>query len=188
MRLSDLMYSLATGSKRRRALLTPVGLVVFVSLLFLVVFGSLLTDRALGLPRLLPGALGWVVGVPLIAAGLMLWSWCILLFRGARGTPVPFNPPRELVVVGPYAWVRNPMLTGVFACLFGLGFLLHSLSMVFVWMPVFVLFNAIELKLVEEPELERRFGDSYSEYRRRVPMFVPRAPGVSRKDGPPKKR
>jgi protein-S-isoprenylcysteine O-methyltransferase Ste14 len=31
------------------------------------------------------------------------------------------NPPRELVVAGPYGWVRNPMLTGVFATLFGLG-------------------------------------------------------------------
>ncbi len=125
-----MFYSVATGSARRRALLTPVGLVVFTGMLLLVVFGSLLTDRALGLPRLLPGVLGSIVGVPLLAAGLMLWAWCVVLFRRARGTPVPFNPPRELVVVGPYAWVRNPMLTGVFACLFGLGFLLHSLSLV----------------------------------------------------------
>jgi len=66
------------------------------------------------------------------------------------------------------------MLTGVFAFLFGIGFLLHSVSMVFVWTPVFVIFNVLELKLVEEPELERRFGESYIEYRRRVPMFVPK--------------
>lgn len=184
MKPVDVFYSVTTGPERRRALLTPVGLVIFAGLLLLVVLGSLLTDRALGLPRLLPGALGLVVGVPLLAAGLMLWAWCVVLFRRAKGTPVPFNPPRELVVVGPYAWVRNPMLTGVFACLFGFGFLLHSLSMVFVWTPVFLVLNAIELKLVEEPELERRLGASYSEYRRRVPMFVPKAPRIARK-GPP---
>jgi protein-S-isoprenylcysteine O-methyltransferase Ste14 len=63
--------------------------------------------------------------------------------------------------------------------LFGLGFLLHSVSLVFVWAPVFVVVNLIELRLVEEPELERRFGKSYREYRRRVPMFVPRMPGGS---------
>lgn len=188
MSLVNLFHSVATGPERRRALLTPVGFAVFSGTLVLVVFGGLLTDRALGLPRMLPGALGSVVGVPLLAAGLMLCAWCVRLFRRARGTPVPFNPPRELVVVGPYAWVRNPMLTGVFACLFGLGFLLHSLSMVFVWTPLFVLANAIELKLVEEPELQRRFGASYGEYRRRVPMFVPRAPGVSRKEASPSKR
>lgn len=188
MRPSDVFYSVATGPARRRALLTSVGLVVFTSLLLLVVFGSLLTDRALGLPRLLPGALGWVVGVPLLAAGGFLWGWCVVLFWRAKGTPIPFNPPRELVAAGPYAWVRNPMLTGVFVCLFGVGFLLHSLSMVFVWTPVFALANAIELKLVEEPELERRLGAGYSEYRRRVPMFVPRVRGVSRKDVSPHKR
>ena len=174
MKPSDVFYSVATGPERRRRLLTPVGLVVFSGLLLLVVFGSLRTDRALGLPPLLPGAVGTAVGAPLLAVGLMLWAWCILLFRRGKGTPVPFNPPRELVVVGPYAWVRNPMLTAVFACLFGLGFFLHSLSMVLVWTPVFILANAIELKLVEEPELERRFGASYGDYRRRVPMFVPR--------------
>ena len=65
------------------------------------------------------------------------------------------------------------MMTGVFAFMFGIGFLLHSVSMVCVWLPVFVVLNVLELKMVEEPELERRFGESYIEYRRRVPMFVP---------------
>ncbi len=181
MRPVDVFYSVATGPEHRRTLLTPVGAVVFIALLLLVVFVSLLTDRALGLPRLLPGTLGWVVGVPLLAAGGFLWGWCVVLFWRAKGTPIPFNPPRELVVAGPYAWVRNPMLTGVFACLFGVGFFLHSVSMVVLWTPLFVVANAIELKLVEEPELERRIGATYSEYRQRVPMFVPRMPGVRRR-------
>jgi protein-S-isoprenylcysteine O-methyltransferase Ste14 len=180
VRPADLFYKVATGSERRRALLTPVGLAVFFGLLFLIVFGSLQTDAALNLPGLLPGTAGLAIAAPLLAAGLVLWAWCVVWFRRAKGTPVPFNPPRELVAVGPYAWVRNPMLTGVFACLFGLGFLLHSVSMVFLWTPVFVVANVIELKLIEEPELERRFGESYREYRRRVPMFVPRKPGVGR--------
>jgi protein-S-isoprenylcysteine O-methyltransferase Ste14 len=113
----------------------------------------------------------------LVAAGLPLWAWCILVFRRARGTPVPFNPPRELVVVGPYAWTRNPMATGVFLFVFGLGFLLHSLSMVCVWAPLAFALHAIEVRRVEEPELELRFGESYRDYRRRVPMFVPRPAG-----------
>jgi protein-S-isoprenylcysteine O-methyltransferase Ste14 len=140
-------------------------------------------DRSLGLPRLLPGAPGSVIGIAFLAAGLVLWGWCVAWFRraGGGGTPVPFNPPHELVTVGPYAWVRNPMLTGVFSFIFGLGFLLNSVSMVFIWTPVFVVVNVIELKLVEEPELERRFGTSYREYKRRVPMFVPRPPGVAGK-------
>ena len=77
--------------------------------------------------------------------------------------------------------MRNPMATGVFASLFGVGFVFHSLSMVCVWTPVAFVLHAIALKRVEEPELELRFGPSYGEYRRRVPMFVPRAPGRSEK-------
>ena len=181
MSLVDLFYSITTGPARRRTLMTPIGLLVFASILVLLVFGSLYMDGALSLPRLLPGFLSSGIGGVLLLAGVVLWAWCVVWFMRARGTPVPFNPPRELVTVGPYAWSRNPMLTGVFSCLFGLGFLLHSVSMVVVWTPVFVLLNVIELKVVEEPELERRFGTSYREYKRRVPMFVPRVLGMIRK-------
>jgi len=181
MSLVDLFYSIATGPARRRTLMTPIGLLVFASILLLLVFGSLYMDRALSLPRLLPGVLGSAIGGVLLLGGVVLWAWCVVWFMRARGTPVPFNPPRELVAVGPYAWSRNPMLTGVFTCLFGLGFCLHSVSMVVVWTPVFVLLNVIELKMVEEPELERRFGTSYREYKRRVPMFVPRVAAVIKK-------
>ncbi len=174
MRIVDLFYSIATGSKRLRLLLTPVGLVVFFGMLFLVVFGSIYMDRVLGFPKLLPGAIGTLIGMILLILGLVVWVWCVVWFLKAKGTPVPFNPPRELVTEGPYAWSRNPMLTGVFAFLFGIGFLLHSVTMVFVWTPVFIIFNILELKLVEEPELERRFGENYLEYKQSVPMFVPR--------------
>ena len=180
MRLDDLFYSVTTGSKRLRILLTPVGFVVFAGMLLLVIFGGLYMDRTLGLPELFSGIPGRVIGLIFLAAGVMLLAWCVVWFAKARGTPVPFNPPRELVVVGPYAWSRNPMLAGVFACVFGLGFLLHSVSMVFICTPMFVLFNLLELKTVEEPELERRFGESYVAYKRRVPMFVPRVSGVSK--------
>jgi protein-S-isoprenylcysteine O-methyltransferase Ste14 len=183
MSLVKLLCSVTTGSKRRRALLTPVGLIVFLVLLLFFVVGSARLDRALSLPRLLPGALGSAIGVALLGVGLVLWVWCVAWFRraGGGGTPVPFNPPHQLVTEGPYAWARNPMLSGVFACMFGLGFLLHSVSMVIVWTPAFVVVNVIELKLVEEPELERRFGASYRDYRRRTPMFVPRPLGIGRK-------
>lgn len=54
------------------------------------------------------------------------------------------------------------------------GLLLHPVSIVFRWTPLYILMHLIELKKAEEPELERRFGAAYQEYRCRVPMFVPR--------------
>lgn len=153
--------------------MTPVGLAVFTGLLLLVVYAGLSTDRALGFSPLLSGRAVSLIGWILVCAGLALWIWCIVCFRRAHGTPVPFNPPREVVTGGPYAFSRNPMLTGVFVFLSGLGILLHSFSMVIVWTPVFIVLNVIAVKFVEEPELERRLGKSYTEYRRRVPMFIP---------------
>ncbi len=103
--------------------------------------------------------------------GLTLWS--VLRFTKMKGTSVPFNPPPKLVTAGPYAYVRNPMLTGVSVLLFGLGILLNSVSLAFIFTPLFILLNVLELKAVEEPELEKRLGKEYLEYRKRVPMFIP---------------
>jgi protein-S-isoprenylcysteine O-methyltransferase Ste14 len=174
MGLADLFHSIATGPKRRRELLTPVGLLIFGSTLAAVIVGGLYTDRWLGLPALLPGLPGAVVGAPILAAGALLCGWCVARFVRARGTPIPLNPPEELIASGPYAWVRNPMVTGVFGVLFGIGLLLHSIGIALIWTPAYVLVHLIELKRVEEPELERRFGTAYTEYKKRVPMFIPR--------------
>lgn len=102
----------------------------------------------------------------------MLWS--ILHFIRVKGTPVPFNPPPKLVTTGPYSYIRNPMLSGVFILMFGLGILYRSISMFFIFTPLFILFNFLELKAIEEPELENRLGKDYSKYKKRVPMFFPR--------------
>lgn len=172
-RIVDLLYSVTTGPAHRRRLLTPVGLAIALTLMALVVLASFLTDDILELPAPLPGALGVSIGAVLLAGGLALWGWSIILFKG-KG--VPFNPPRELVLVGPYAWVRNPMLLGILAAFVGLGLLLHSFSMVFIWTPAFIILNLVEIKFIEEPELERRLGDPYRQYIERVPMLIPKRP------------
>ena len=94
-------------------------------------------------------------------------------FLKAKGTPVPFNPPPQLVTSGPYAYSRNPMLTGVFALLFGIGIFFGSFSLLFVFTPLFIFVNYWELKAIEEPELVKRLGQEYIEYRKMTPMFFP---------------
>ncbi len=66
------------------------------------------------------------------------------------------------------------MLTGIFMLLFGIGLSLASISLVFLFLPLFVLANAWELKEIEEPELLRRLGDDYKAYKQQTPMFIPR--------------
>ena len=65
------------------------------------------------------------------------------------------------------------MLTGVFLLLFGIGLGLNSISLVLVFTPLYVMANVWELKYIEEPELVRRLGTEYIEYRRKTPMFIP---------------
>ena len=169
----DLLYRVATGTRRVRTVLTPVGLVVFGVFTALFVAAALLVDRLFGLPGLLPEGARPAVSVPLITIGIAVTAWSGIHFLRVRGTPVPFNPPPELVDTGPYRYARNPMVTGVFLLLFGIGFAVNSISMVCIFTPLYVLAHAWELKEIEEPELERRLGERYVEYRDRTPMFIP---------------
>jgi protein-S-isoprenylcysteine O-methyltransferase Ste14 len=131
-------------------------------------------DATLGVGPLFPPAVRLIVGLPLAVAGALLSSWCIVVFASASGTPVPFSPPRQLVVRGPYMHTRNPMVTGLLASLLGVGLLMGSPSLVLGLTPLATIGAVAELKLVEEPELKRRLGAGYDDYRRRVPMFMPR--------------
>jgi protein-S-isoprenylcysteine O-methyltransferase Ste14 len=93
--------------------------------------------------------------------------------EGERNTCTLHPPPPTLVTTGPYRFSRNPMLTGVFLLLFGIGFAIRSPSLVVFFTPLFVLVNVWELKEIEEPELVKRLGKDYIAYRERTPMFIP---------------
>jgi protein-S-isoprenylcysteine O-methyltransferase Ste14 len=180
-RLIGIFYKAAKSRRKTRSLLTPAGVVFFLGLIALFIFAGLQVDKFLGFPKLLPTSLNIVVSVPILAIGLFLMIWSVLHFIRVKGTPVPFNPPPELVTTGLYAHVRNPLLTGVFVLLFGLGVLFRSISLICIFTPLFILLNVWELKAVEELELERRLGKDYVEYKKRVPMFIPRLNVVTRK-------
>jgi protein-S-isoprenylcysteine O-methyltransferase Ste14 len=169
----EILYRAATGSKKVRTLLTPLGLLFFLAAIALSVVLTLWIDRLLGFPKLFGSLVNIIVSVPVHAIGLFLVLWSNLHFLKVRGTPVPFNPPPKLVTTGPYAFARNPMVAGVFLVLLGLGFLLGSVTLVFIFTPLGVLLAAWELKAIEEPELEKRLGKEYVEYKKRVPMFFP---------------
>ena len=108
------------------------------------------------------------------AAGLALAVWTTSLFRVVgEGTPGPWAPPKRLVVRGPYCHVRNPMITSVLLMLGAESLILGSWYLAG-WMLLFFLGNTIYFPLVEEPALERRFGDHYRHYKANVPRWIPR--------------
>ena len=170
----NLLHRAATGTKKTRTLLTPIGLVIFGVFTGLFVILAVLVNRWLSLGWPLSNGLSWLITVPLIAIGVGLTAWSASHFLKVKGTPVPFNPPPTLVMTGPYQFVRNPMLTGVFLLLFEIGFAIKSLSLVVLFTPLFILANVWELKEIEEPELVKRLGEDYVAYQKRTPMFIPK--------------
>jgi protein-S-isoprenylcysteine O-methyltransferase Ste14 len=169
----EILYNIATGSRKIRNFFTPIGAFFYGLLIFSFVVMALQVDRLLGITNIFPLPLSIILSLPVFSLALFLIGWSVLNFIRVKGTPVPFNPPPKLVTAGPYAYVRNPMLTGVFALLFGFGVLLGSVSLLVVFTPLFICINVWELKAIEEPELLKRLGEDYFEYRKRTPMFFP---------------
>ena len=122
-------------------------------------------------------ALDWlfvVAGMIVFAAGFVLFVATVFLFatRG-RGTLAPWDPPSRLVIAGPYRYVRNPMIAGVILIIIAESLIFRSLSLA-EWAAAFFVINAIYFPLIEEPGLERRFGEEYRRYKRHVRRFIPR--------------
>ena len=114
------------------------------------------------------------LGLALLGAGLVLFVASVRRFASeGTGTLAPWDPPPVFVVHGPYQFVRNPMISGVILLLFGEALVLRSPAHG-AWAAAFVVLNVFHIPLVEEPRLERRFGDPYREYRRHVRRFLPR--------------
>lgn len=110
----------------------------------------------------------------LLALGLALFISTVRLFANVgKGSLAPWAPPKNLVVEGPYRYVRHPMITGVAATLAAQALFLGSWPTA-AWFAAFVAINALYLPLKEEPDLIARFGEDYRDYMRHVPRWIPR--------------
>jgi Putative protein-S-isoprenylcysteine methyltransferase len=151
---------------------------VYKSLLYLIIEAGLF---ALYIPlallrsgsRLETGVVAWLA-IPLWLIGSLVVLSCFwnFTFKG-RGTPAPTDPPKELVITGPYRYVRNPIYVGVMLIFlghflwFGYWALLIYTVLAFIGVHIFIV-------LYEEPTLKRKFGAVYEDYLKRVPRWIPK--------------
>jgi protein-S-isoprenylcysteine O-methyltransferase Ste14 len=113
------------------------------------------------------GLLGAGIGAGLLAA-------CIVEFaRSGRGTLVPVDAPRRLVVRGLYRYVRNPMYLSGTVILLSECLITGSRALLLYWAAWFTAVNLFVIAY-EEPTLRRRFGAEYEAYVRRVHRWIPR--------------
>lgn len=149
---------------------------------------ALLFLRALLSFLLLPGVVGFLfpallapppeartihlIGVVPFAAGVVLLLWCVSEFYVAgKGTLAPWDPPRHLVVSGPYRVSRNPMYIGVTLILIGWASLLATRALWLYAAGVPVAFH-LRVILAEEPWQARTFPEEWRRYTARVPRWL----------------
>jgi protein-S-isoprenylcysteine O-methyltransferase Ste14 len=119
----------------------------------------------------------WPTGWVIIAAGIVVYGWCLAAFLAAAGTPAIFftrklravigEEPRSLVRGGLYRYSRNPMYVGVLLVVAGQAVLRASTALALYAAFLFLAFHTVVV-LVEEPHLRARDPEAYERYKREV--------------------
>jgi protein-S-isoprenylcysteine O-methyltransferase Ste14 len=144
---------------------------LFIGLVLIFVPARLLSWSGIVSPVAIevPQVAGMVVG----AAGAAVALWCVFAFASiGKGTPAPFDPPRRLVIRGPYRFVRNPMYIGAGVALAGAALFYESLSLLG-YTGLFFVATQLFVVWYEEPTLRRTFGQEYESYCRQVRRWWP---------------
>jgi protein-S-isoprenylcysteine O-methyltransferase Ste14 len=128
---------------------------------------------------------GQALGMLLAAIGAALALWCVLTFALlGKGTPAPFDPPRHLVVRGPYKFLRNPMYLGAAIALAGAALFYESAALAG-YAGAFLLMTHAFVIWYEEPTLRASFGAEYDGYCGQVRRWWPRLKARRRVDQDP---
>ncbi len=144
---------------------------LFIGLIFVYLPGRLLSWSGVVRPAVveLPQIAGMIVG----GVGALTALWCVFTFVFVgKGTPAPFDPPRRLVIAGPYRFVRNPMYIGAGLGLAGVAIFYGSIPMA-IYTGLFLLAAHFFVIAYEEPTLRRTFGSHYEAYCSTVRRWLP---------------
>jgi protein-S-isoprenylcysteine O-methyltransferase Ste14 len=144
---------------------------IFVGLLLVYLPARILAWS--GIAR--PAELAWpqIAGIAIATAGALVALSCLWAFAWiGKGTPAPFDPPRKLVVRGPYRFLRNPMYVGAGLAVGGAALFFESIQLL-AFVALFLLATHLFVLFYEEPTLKRTFGPEYESYCRRVHRWWP---------------
>jgi protein-S-isoprenylcysteine O-methyltransferase Ste14 len=162
-------------SKAQRLMAVILGGMLFWLIIpFFIVIGSAFIDPWLSLSRFFHGWINTIIALVFVAAGWLFANWTVRVqFSLGRGTPIPLMATKKLVLKRPYTYCRNPMTLGTTAFYLGIAIWTGSLSALGLAL-VYPVGISIYIKLIEEKELEQRFGLEYLEYKRKTPFLIPR--------------
>ncbi len=158
----------------RNALITTAGTILVPSIIdFLIPYLILNTASETAVPQIGLLEIGAII-LAVIGICMVVWVSITFVSRG-KGTPVPFIPPTEFIAGGLFRWVRNPMSVGLLLVILAEAVFFRSawllLYAFLLWLPVHS-----ATVFIEEPQLERRFGNAYLKYKSATPRWIPRSP------------
>lgn len=158
--------------------LIPYSLIfIFVPILTFII--GRWVDRFFHLPSLLPFPFNVFFGVGIMLGGAAIGIKATRQLRYA-GKGLPWGALDEeaktkfLVTNGIYSYTRNPIVLGYTLLPLGMGLLFQSLGMTILFPALILLIMIIRIKKWEEPDLEKRFGEKYLEYKHKTPFLFPR--------------
>jgi len=155
------------------SILLGFGIFILVVPFGIVYFGRMV-DSFVGVSYFAGNIFWFLLGVILMVLGIFFVLWAgFSQLRFGKGTPVPIAPTKKLVVIGAYRYCRNPMLLGSVLGYLSISFLIGSIGAVGFTI-IFLVLSCFYIELVEEKELERRFGDEYKCYKEEVPFMFPK--------------
>jgi protein-S-isoprenylcysteine O-methyltransferase Ste14 len=110
-----------------------------------------------------------ILGLTLAAAGVALAIWARFYLGRNWGMPLSIKENPELVTTGPYAYIRNPIYTGILLALLGSSLIIWWWFVIFAWSAVYFVYASRG----EEKIMLREFPDTYPAYKARTKMLVP---------------
>jgi len=144
---------------------------LFVALFLIVVPQRILAGR--GVARVDVFGVPEILGLLFVVLGAALVLWCLVTFAFVgRGTAAPFDPPRQLVTVGPYRFVRNPIYIGAIIAMLGAALFYWSAALGAYALVVLIVTHLL-VRFYEEPHLRRVFGQPYEDYLQTVHRWIP---------------
>lgn len=137
---------------------------------------SLYIDSLFNFPEFIPFPFNIIISILILINGFFWGIWSNFeLYKRGKGSPVPLKGTHTLVLVirGPYKYTRNPMVFGYILMWIGLGVLFNSIFLLSGFSLIITILLIIVVKVWEEKNLEKRFGNTYKEYKKKVSFLIP---------------
>jgi len=154
----------------------PIHLCILIPATCFIAYLATRIDRFLGWERFLGPPLNYVLFAVLFPIGIFIvwYTYGYLAIRGEGSPATHLGGTTKLVTTGPFAICRHPSIIGKFLGVVGFVLLIGSPTFSFIIIPLLTTYSLLTVRFLQERLCVRLWGEEYLEYRRSIPMIIPR--------------